>query len=254
VPTSLASANKQIPLCVLNGGWNINLTTAPANIVFTNINPTNSYTVYNCEMVLAMVQPDSSYLSELSAGLARGGTLKIPLQLNKNITTSLVAASTQSIRVAAGFLSSLNAVTHVLRQNAVVGKGTNTAGLDSFVTTTNTIADYYININNQRYPRNRLIMVNSDPESLYQMLAGYNNRLSSMSPFSSTNAFCHYSFESSGGAFASGIPVSDGYLSLETDFSTTPSAGDLSDLFLEYSAILFIDQNSVQLIIYVRGS
>jgi hypothetical protein len=198
-----------------------------------------------------MVQPDEAYISELKAGLAKGGSLKIPLQLTKNQTNSLAASSTQSIRVQCGFLSSLNGITTVVRQAAAVSKGTNTAALDSFVTSTSTMSDIYYSINSQRYPRNRQILVNNDPENLYQMLASYNTRLSSLSPFTATNSFLHFSFEASGGAFASGIPVSDGYISLETNWATTPSAGDYLDVFLEYSSLLVIDQNTVNMLIDV---
>lgn len=249
VPTSLASASKIIPLAVLNGGWNITLQLEQYARVFTNGNPANSYSVDQLEIVCCMLKPDDKYLSELSAAMSRQGSLKIPLQLVKNITATLAATNTQSVRIPSGYLSSLNSITSVIRQVANVGTGTNTTAHDTFVTNTSALQEYYFMVNSQRYPKNKAIVC-QDPENLLQLLSSFNSKYSELTPFTSTNAFTHFSFESNGG-MASGIAINDGYVNIETTFASTPAQGDVLDCFLEYSAVLVIDMNSVDLIIDV---
>ena len=131
-----------------------------------------------------------------------------------------------------------------------VGTGVVNTPKDSFLTNTSELGSYYYMINSARYPKNKSVVCGTDPENLYQLLAGFNTKYSQISPFSSTTNFSHFSFESNG-SFASGIPLNDGYINIEATFGTTPSAGDIWDCFMEYSAILTIDQNSVNLIIDV---
>lgn len=247
VPTGLSTAGKIIPLSVLNGGWNISLLLESYNKVFQNGAVGNSYQISDIEIVCCMIQPDAGYLSELSSAMSKGGSLKLPLQLTKNITNTLAASSTQSVRVQCGYLSSLNSITNVVRQNSVVGQATVSSIKDSFITNTAALSEYYYMINAQRYPRNKSIRCGTDPENLYQLLAAFNTKLSSLTPFTATTNFAHYCFESNGG-FASGISVNDGYINIETTFGTTPTAGDICDTFLEYSAVLVIDAQTVNLI------
>lgn len=249
VPTSLSTANKVIPLSVLNGGWNISLQLENYNRVFTNGAVGNEYEVTDLEIVLCMIKPDERYLSELASAMSRSGSLKIPLQLTKNLSTTLTNSSTQTVRVQCGFLSSLNSITNVIRKVSDVGTATVSSIKDTFLTNTAELKDYYFMINSQRYPKNKSITV-ADPENLIQLLAAFNTGYSQISPFSATTAFTHFSFESNGN-FASGIPINDGYISIECSFTTSPTAGDIIDTFLEYSAVLVIDQNTVSLVIDV---
>lgn len=250
VPTSLSSSGKVIPLSILNGGWGISLLLEQHNRVFQDGAVGNSYELSDLEIVCCMLKPDEKYLQELGRAMTNGGSLKIPLQLTKNITATLAASQTQSVRIQSGYLSSLNSITNVIRDAADVGTGNATTGKDTFSTDTNKLASYYYMINSSRYPKNKSIHCGDDPENLYQMLAGFNTSYSQISPFSTGNSFCHFSFESNG-QFASGIPLNDGFINIETTFTTTPSAGDLFDCFLEYDAVLVIDQNTVNLIIDV---
>lgn len=249
VPTSLDSANKIIPLAVLNGGWNISLLLENHNRVFTNGAVGNSYEVADLEIVCCMLKPDEKYLQELASAMSRQGSLKIPLQLTKNITSTLANSTTQSVRVQSGYLSSLNSITNVIRRAADVGTGNATLAKDTFLTSTSTLSNYYYMINSQRYPKNKAIQCD-DPENLYHLLAGFNTKYSQMNPFTTTQNFNHFSFQSNG-AFSSGIPLNDGNINIETTFTSAPANGDLFDCFMEYDAVLVIDQSSVNLIIDV---
>lgn len=251
VPTSLSSANKVIPLAVLNGGWNISLLLENHNRVFTNGAAGNSYEVTDLEIVCCMLKPDERYLQELASAMARQGSLKIPLQLTKNISSTLTASTTQTVRIQCGYLSSLNSITNVVREASKIGGGVVGTKRDTFLTNTSILSDYYMMINSQRYPKNKAISCGStDPENLMQLLASFNTKYSQISPFSGTTTFTYFSFESNG-AFSSGIPINDGYITLECTFGSAPTAGDVIDSFLEYDAVMVIDQNTVQLVIDV---
>jgi hypothetical protein len=250
VPTALQSAGKVIPLSVLNGGHNISILLEQGNRVFTNQAVGNSYKITDIEIVCCMLKPDEKYLQELAGAMSRGGSLKIPLQLTKNISATLAGSATQTVRIQSGYLSSLNSITNVIRKASDIGTGVVGTAKDTFKTNTNELASYYFMINSQRYPKNKSIHCATDPENLYQLLAGFNTSYSHLSPFASDTTFCYYAFESNG-QFSSGIPLNDGHINIEATFGTTPTAGDVLDCFLEYDSLLVIDQNTVNLIIEV---
>jgi hypothetical protein len=262
IPTSLESADKVIPLNALTG-WDINILLEQFSRAFTNGISGNNYQISNAELHCCMLTPTAGYAGELSTALNSSGSLKIPLQLCKSITTSLSPSTTQTVKLTTGYLSSLNSITNVVRKQAIVGKGTTATACDSFLTNTNMLASYYISINSQRFPRNYEVKISDpitgveDPEGVMSLLSSFNTKLSSLTPFRtaittppSANSFTYYSFESNA-SFASGVPTADGILYVETTFNTVPAVGDYFDSFIEYSAILQIDANSVQLIIDV---
>ena len=91
------------------------------------------------------------------------------LALYKSFQNVLATSTEQIIRINTGFLGSLNAIHSFIRPPS----GT----VDSGVTQTRNVANYYIQLDSQRYPRNKLIGCGGtgDPELLYQLLASSGN-------------------------------------------------------------------------------
>jgi hypothetical protein len=162
IPTTLASSTKVIPLAILAGGWSLDYQLATYLTAYNSANAGNSYAITNIEIVCCMIKPEDSYLGELSRALAAGGTLKNPLELTKNITNPLSAATTQSIRLQTGFLGSVNSIMCTYRPISDV----NAVSKDSMKSTLVKVSDCYFNVNSQRYPRNTAIGVNT-PEYIY---------------------------------------------------------------------------------------
>jgi hypothetical protein len=243
IPTTLASSTKIIPLAVLQGGWSLNYQLAPYLTAYNSANASNSYGITNMEIVCCMIKPTDAYLGELSSALSRGGSLKLPLELTKNITQSLTTATTQSIRLQTGFLGSVNSIFCTYRPLTDV----NVVSKDSMKSTMAKVSEFYLNVNSQRYPRNTAIGV-STPEYLYQLLAGYNTSLSVLSvPAAQATAdIIKYSWKTNQ-EFSSGIPLNDGQIGVELSFSSAPASGDYFDAFINYDALLVIGQSDVQL-------
>lgn len=237
VITTLSSANKVIPLCALTGGWNISYQLASFADCFSTTTGTNpTYTISNVRIIGAMLKPTDSYLASLSNSLDSGASLKIPLVLRRDSgQISLCAGTQQIVRAQPGYCSSMNSISCFLRPL--------TANTDQFTTVIAPLTKYFINVNSQRYPRNFAINTTNE-ENLYQLISGYNTSLSSMSP--NTDApFLHYTWKTNP-AFGSGIPIRDGTISLDTTWSSDPSANKMN-IIIEYDAVLVISKNEVNL-------
>jgi hypothetical protein len=243
IPTTLATTSKIIPLAIFAGGHTINYTLAPYLTVYNSANAGNSYAITNMEIVCAMIKPEDRYLSELSSALQRGGSLKIPLELTKNLTSPLSTATTQSIRLGTGFLGSVNSIMCTYRPKANV----NVVSVDSMKSTLAKVSDFYLTVNSQRYPRNSAVGVNN-PEYIYQLLAGFNTSTSVLSvPAAQATAdILKYSFKTNS-EFSSGIALNDGQVGVELNFSSAPVQDDFFDSFINYDALLVIGASDVQL-------
>ena len=93
VPTTLASTTNVIPVCFLNGGWNISYLLEQYLTAYIGYSG-NSYTIQNMEIVGAMLKAPDSYLGEVQKTLSAGNSLKIPLQLTKTYNNLLSTATT----------------------------------------------------------------------------------------------------------------------------------------------------------------
>lgn len=243
VPTTLASTTNVIPVCFLNGGWNISYLLEQYLTAYIGYSG-NSYTIQNMEIVGAMLKAPDSYLGEVQKTLSAGNSLKIPLQLTKTYNNLLSTATTQTIRVQPGYLSSLNSITNVYRPTATV----NAASADSFKSNITKFSEWYVNINSQRIPRNKPIKVSTDDlEWLYQELSAFNTSTSMINASTiAVNDKLHLSFKSNN-SFGSGISLNDGSVALELSFNAGPVVSDILTSVLEYDALLLISQNNVSL-------
>ena len=226
--SSVDFAGKVFPLAVISSGWQIDYTLAPdATVVVAG-----SYTISDFEIVACMIKPPSNYMREINEGLASGSSLKMPVSLTKTITTGLTNNNSQSINLNIGYLSSINSLT-------MVQKTTN-----AHITSAK-LTSYVINIDGQRFPRNKQIYTNL--EGIYQTLAGYDTKINSIGLGDATyQVFQHYSFKSSP-AFASGIPTANGIVSLDLACSTAPASTDVLIAMINYDALLVISNGVVQL-------
>lgn len=250
MPTCLSSSEKLLPLCHLQGGHTVSYQLETYARVFQNTLGTSStYIIEDIQLVACLVKPSDAYLMEVNRALANGATLQIPLQIPRNISNQLAASTSQTIRLQTGFLGSLNSLSFVYRPTANFNKVA-TDNVNGFLTTTANIREYFINLNGQRYPRNKSIGVFNtvaDPENLIQLLAAFSTETSFLNPpVETTEGFCHYSFKSNG-TFSSGVPISDGVLSIELTTVIAPNPNDVLDVFFEYDSVLSIGANSVQL-------
>jgi hypothetical protein len=112
VPTSLVT-DKLIPLAFLNAGiqFSYGLNSA-SNVVDSGV-----YSVSNIQLVACMITPESAYLEEISNGLNKGGSLKIPLELYKGIPYSISTATSQMFTISTGYLSSINNIVAVNKES-----------------------------------------------------------------------------------------------------------------------------------------
>ena len=246
IPTTIGSSQRVWPLAVLTGGHNISYTLESYLKAYKSAAAsTNKYTITNASIVCCMLKPSDSYLQELSSTLGKGNALKIPLQLTKTYNNQLTEATNRSIRIQPGYLSSLNSLTNVYRLAAAAN---GTAEVDSFLSNITKIQEYYINVNSQRYPRNKAIKGGADNEFLYQMLASFNTSISSLNATTAAvSDVLHYSFQSNN-QWASGISLNNGDLSVEITFNDAPAANDLITSVLSYSAMLLISGADVQIL------
>ena len=231
--TSL-DTSKIIPLALFNAGHQLFYTLNPAATVVS----AGTYTVSNLEIVAALVTPNQQYLEEISRGLQSGGSLKIPLQLYKSVTSTLAASNSKNIQINTGYLGSMNTVT-LVEKTAALGVMKNGADLQSF----------FINLDGQRYPMNKA--VSTGVEAFYQTLAGYNTGISTLSVPDANQSFQHYSFKTNS-EFSSGVPTANGVVELALDFTgSTPVAGSTIETIISYDALLVVSQNSCSLIVDV---
>jgi len=227
VPTSLSSSEKYIPLCFMNAGHQVSYQLAPASQVCS----LGSYQITNVELVACMVQPPNSYLEEVARGLAAGNSLKLPLNLTKSITVQPSAGITsQVINLQVGYLGSINSIT-LVEKNAGAPM-INQDGISSFFTT----------VDGARFPRNKSVA--STSESLYQILAGYSTKLSSISLPDIYSRFKQYTWKSNG-MFSSGVPSANGTIEISLEFSSVPST---LECIINYDAMLLISANSSLLV------
>jgi len=227
VQTSLSSSEKYIPLCFMNAGHQISYQFAPASQVCS----LGSYQITNFELIACMVQPPNSYLEEVARGLAAGNSLKLPLNLTKSITVQPSAGiSSQVINLQVGYLGSINSISLVERNSAA--PMINQDGISSFFTT----------VDGARFPRNKSVA--GTAETLYQTLAGYSTKLSSISLPDIYSRFKQFSWKSNG-MFSSGIPSANGTIELSLEFNSVPST---LECIINYDAMLLLSANSALLV------
>ncbi|KAJ3316935.1 hypothetical protein HDV06_002538 [Boothiomyces sp. JEL0866] len=218
--------NSYLPLCALNSGIQYIYTLAPAATVVSS----GTYTISNVELVACLVTPPSSYLSQLSDGLSKGSALKIPCTMYKTINMTLTSATNQELVIQTGYYDSVNSIAAITHDTA---SGT----FNNF----NIVSDFYVNVNGSRYPRNKLVI--SPQEIIYEQLAATNSVYSTMSQ--SVQPFQFFSFKASP-SFGTGIPTSNGIMSINTDYSSGPS-GAVTTYVLSYDAIINVGQNGITL-------
>lgn len=219
--------SKVIPLAILNG-WDQTITLNPASAVVS----TETYTVSNFEIVAAMLTPTQEYLQELATGLNNGSTLKIPVQVYNSITSPVTSALTQSILVNCGYYSSMNSVSFVHKESALVNSAK--------------VSSWYIMSDSQRYPKNKTVA--GAVESIYQTLAGYSTELSTLSVPHTSHLFNQYSFKTNS-EFAAGIPTANGLISLELEFSSTPTG--TIETIVEVDGFIEVGRNAARLVLDV---
>jgi len=248
IPTTLSSISQVFPLALLSGGYRIDYQLEDYLKVFVGY-VGNSYTITNFEIVGCMLKAPDAYLKEVSQGLAAGNSLKIPLQLTKNFTNLLSIATEQSINLSPGYLSSMNSLTNVYRTTATV----NAASTDSFKSTVAKVKNFYMNVDSARYPRNKPINIknsagNEDPEFIYQLLASQNTSVALIeAPKAAISDVLHFSWKSNS-SFNSGIPLNNGKISLEMQFSAAPAVNDILCSFIDYDCYLTISLSDVTLV------
>jgi hypothetical protein len=227
VPTTLNSTEKYIPLAFMNAGHQLSYTLNPASKVVS----VGSYILSEVEIVAALIQPNNDYLQEISKGMAAGGSLKIPLQLTKSITTQCSNSFQQTFNIMTGYLGSLNSISLVEKSLPFVcGDG---------------IKSYFINLDGKRYPRNKVLT--SRAEHIYQQLAGYNTKISTMGIPDVSQTFKQYSFESNGD-FSAGVATANGSIEIDVEFTTIPTT---LECLLNYDALLLVSQNTATLVLDV---
>jgi hypothetical protein len=215
--------DKVIPLAVLNG-WDLSYTLNPAGSVVS----VGEYTVSNFEIVAALLTPEQQYLNQLAQGLNNGSTLKIPVTMTNSITSPVTSAQSQNILVNCGYYSSINSVTFVHKESALVNS--------------EKISSWYLMCDSNRYPKNKSVL--GPVESVYQTLAGYATDISTISIPHTSQTFNQYTFKTNS-EFSSGIPTANGLVELILDFSSTPT-GTIETL-INYDGYLEISRNSVTL-------
>ena len=228
LPTSFDIKDKLMPLSVLNSGWSQTYTLA-ANL---DVVVSGSYSIQNFEVIGAMVTPSPAYLQQLSAGLAAGQSLKIPIVQYKSTTAALTATAVQTVHVSAGYVGSLNQIVIVEKING----SPHTNGTD--------LLSWFINKDGRRYPQNKIIT--SGVESVYQRLI--DNRAPGIEAPPTTQSFELYSFKSNAD-FSAGVETANGTINLDLDFTgNTPAATSVLEVFLYHDALMVISQNSVNLL------
>lgn len=230
VPTTLVTS-QLIPLAFFNAGYQLNYALSPNNVVVVS----GSYTITDFEIVAALVTPHSELMKKYSAGLNSGNSLKVATQLYKSITVSLASSATQTLNVNTGYMSDINSITLIEKSTA--------SGLMHNATD---IKSYYINIDGQRYPKNKSIA--GPEESFYQTLAGYSTNLNSIAYNDTTyQPFYQYTFKANE-SFGTGIPTANGTLSIELDCTgTTPPAASTLECIISYDALVYVTQNDCKL-------
>ena len=207
----------------------------PAAFVVT----AGTFTVSSVEIVAAMITPDQSYLQEISNGLANGGTLKLPLQLYKSITSTLAPTPNQNIAINCGYLGSINTIT-LIEKTAALGP----------IKNGNDIQNFYILLDGQRYPLNKAIT--TGVEAYYQTLAAYNTSLISLTIPDASQSFAHYSFKTNQ-QFSSGNSSANGLIEIAVDCTgSIPAAGSTIETMISYDALLIVSRNSCSLVVDVK--
>lgn len=249
IPTSLSTTTKYVPLCLFPGGYELRWTLANFAEVFKTAGTNaTSYTISDLEVVCCMLKPRDDYLMELNNGLAQGAALKLDLELPQRITSSLSSATDQTLKMNVGYKKSINQLIFALRTAAYINANT----YDTFAcSTVNNLTKYYIQVNEQRYPRNKEITT-ADAETLVQTLAsiGTTNEMFNcgyQKAVAGDRSFFSWNFGSNG-ASRPGISVNDGIIQTNMTFTADPSTSRF-DTFVLYSAQLIFDSNSVRLLV-----
>ena len=218
--------DKIFPLAVCNGFKSTLSLNASDQVVSVG-----TYTISNFETVLCMIEPEPSYLQEISNGLNSGSTLKMPVKLTNSTTLYPNSALTQNLLVNPGYQSSLNSVSLVLRETPL--------------TNSNKLKSFYIMLDSIRYPRNAVIKTDDRLESVYQLLAGYHTSFDHISVPDVSQVSHTYTFQSNG-SFASGVAISNGMIEIISEYTSAPSSASM-EVILNYSGYLEISRNSVTL-------
>ena len=229
IPTSVVT-DRFIPLCLFNSGHEISYSTAIDSAVVT----AGTYTISNIEIVCALVTPTADYLQRVSGGIASGEILKLPLKLYKSLPIAVGAATTQTLTVNCGYLSSLNSLTLVHKATAA-----SRVNLQE-------IKDFYIQIDGQRFPTNKTIDCANSVESVYQTIASGSTSNNAFVPANSNQTFVHFNWASEG--FSGGIATSNGSIQLETNWSSTPTSNSILFTFVSHDSLLLVGQDGCNIL------
>lgn len=107
-------------------------------------------------------------------------------------------------------------------------------------------ADFYLQVDGQRYPINK--SVTSGVESTYMTIGASSTSLESFTIANDKQRFNSYTWKSND-AFSSGIPTSNGSVSIDVTFSETPTENSSIISLIAYDGLLLIDQNGANLMV-----
>ncbi|KAJ3317594.1 hypothetical protein HDV06_001357 [Boothiomyces sp. JEL0866] len=215
-----------IPLLALNG-LEYNFT---FEAVVSRVLDAGTYSIKNVEIVAALVTPPADYINELSDGLRNGVALKIGASLYRSYNFQLTSATNQDILLNTDFYDSLNSITAITHDTA-----------SGFFNNSSIVNDFFITIDSKVYPRNKHII--GSQEAIYQQLCSTNSVYSTMNL--SPQTFQHYSWKT--GLFNTGIQTSNGSITINTAYGSTPT-GATTTFILSFDALILISENGVTLL------
>ncbi|KAJ3317598.1 hypothetical protein HDV06_001361 [Boothiomyces sp. JEL0866] len=178
----------------------------------------------------ALVTPPADYINELTDGLRNGVALKIGASLYRSYNVQLSSATNQDILLNTDFYDSLNTISAITHDTA-----------SGFFNNSSIVNDFFVTVDSKVYPRNKHIT--SSQEIIYQQLCSTNTVYSNMNL--SPQPFQHYSWKT--GLFNTGIKTSNGSITINTAYGSTPT-GATTTFILSFDALILISENGVTLL------
>jgi hypothetical protein len=252
---ALLEQPKMLPLCFVRGGIELNLYLETLNN-FLHVNSDagiTGITIDQVAFVACMVKPADAYLQQFSKSLEGGAQVKIPIELCKSIRNTPVNASESSELLNVGFLKSLKSIWQASHSNTL-GVSSSTSGNDSSMNySMNGLQRYSLQVGGKKYPQNFDISccqtvgsTTVSPEHLMQELVSVDNTYAFLNEPSGATTGSHIFYEfSNDKSWGSGIPVSDGIVSL-AKVGTPTSTSVNQYTFCWHDALLKISASSCE--------
>ena len=248
---ALGEMNDALPLPFIRGGVRVEIQLDSFNNVMAgNANGHTNYRIEDVQLICGMIKPADSYMKEFQASLEAGRFANIPIVATKSYQTVLNASTAQTVDINCGFLQSLKSIMATQRVASVF----NSVASDLFNNDTHAgLKKWSVQVGSSKYPLNMDINVSNDvsvatpdPTGLALAVAalsshatGFDNKTAQAD---NKDCFLYYNWSLD---YNNGVSVSDGKVTLTLDYNTSPTVGNVLDVYAQCDALIQIGSGEI---------